>query len=216
MKPTEIFFNHSVRVIQVFKNIHIYGKANKRFEDRKEAMEWRDMPSKTGYVMDNELYLPESIQDDPAFQKCNTITLEDDNSSAVFSTPSRPVAPHTIPVSNRCFNLQNVISLDIFKLTLKTEMELHLQYGFFEVGTPERENFKCCSIKMNAPVEIKINGKTDASLSGRRDRVFKEQYYIYDYISDFEKCKLLREPCQSVIKKVPAERKEVDLLKPLW
>lgn len=218
MKPTEILFNKPVRIIQVFRNINIYNKAKKSFEDRKEEMEWKDIPSKSGYVHNNELYLPESIQLHPAFHQCNIITLEDDNNPAsLFSTSPFPNQPlNKIPVYNRCFNLQHAIGIDIFKLKMKTDIELHLQYGYFEVGTPERENFKCCSIKMNTPVEIKINGKTDSSLSSRQDRLFKEQYYIYDYIGDFEKCKLLKEPYKPIIKQVPAIRKEVNLLKPLW
>ena len=63
---------------------------------------------------------------------------------------------------------------------------------------------------------IKINGKTDASLTSRRERMYKEQHYIYENLGTFQQCYLLNEPSDAIIKKVPDVTRTVDLLKPLW
>lgn len=209
MKPQEILFRKPVKIIQVFRNIHIYGKEEKSFELRKDAMTWKHIQSKSGYLLDNELFLPEQIIKNPDFNNCDLIILVDDNSSQPLSFLHKNEP-------NYCFITSRPNQLDIFELRMNEGLELHLKYGYFEIGTPERKNFKLCDIKEKQPVEIKINGKTDASLTSRRARIFKEQYYILYYIGDFRQCKLLKEPFDSVVKKVPEDRKIIDLIKPLW
>jgi hypothetical protein len=209
MKLQEIIFKKPVKLIQVFRNINIYGKEEKSFEVRKDAMTWKPILSKSGYVLENELYLPEQILQHPDFSNCDLIILEDDNSVQYLHFSNKEQ-------SNYCFITTRPNQLDIFELRMKEELELHLKWGYFEIGTPERKNFKLCDIKLHKPVEIKINGKTDASLSSRRARVFKEQYYVLDYIGDFPQCKLLKEPFDAVVKRVSEDRKIIDLIKPLW
>ena len=219
MKLQEVTFKRLVRVFQVFRNIHVYDKTQKSFEDRKEALAWQEMPSKSGWVVDNELYLPERILEEPRFTTCNLIIIKDDNPRPLTLTNDSRRKPTGQDEEDytRCFTLGNFIELDIFQLKRnQEELELFLQHGYFEVGIPARENFKLCTIKKNSPVEIKINGKTESSLTARRARQFKEQHYIIDYIGDFCSCKLLREPYDPVIKQVPTNRKVVDLIKPLW
>ena len=209
MKTQQIQFKNPIKVIQVFRNINIYSKEEKSFEVRKDAMTWKPIPSKSGFVQENELYLPEQILQLPDFAHCDVVILEDDNSiqSHNFSRTKE---------SNYCFRTTRPNQLDIFELKMMDEPELHLKYDYFEVGTPERENFKLCTIKEHQPVEIKINGKTDFSLSSRRARVFKEQHYIIHYLGDFNQCTILKEPFEPVMKSVPEDRKIIDLIKPLW
>ncbi|MCC6583692.1 MAG: hypothetical protein IT271_08320 [Chitinophagales bacterium] len=209
MKIQQIQFKNPIKIIQVFRNINVYGKEEKSFELRKDKMTWKPIPSKSGYVLENELFLPEQILRNPDFNNCDLIILEDDNTIQSLSFLHKKE-------SNYCFITTRPNQLDIFELRMKDALELHLKYGYFEIGTPERKNFKLFDIKQQQPVEIRINGKTDASLSSRRARVFKEQYYVIEYIGDFSQCKLLKEPFDAVVKMVPEERKIIDLIKPLW
>ena len=151
-----------------------------------------------------ELFLPESITGIEKFTAANFLTLEDDNNTA-SQTP------------NRAFNFVNIIPFDIFRF-IKNEanIELHMQHSYFGVGIPERPNIKLCDIKLNKPVEIKVNGKTESSMSSRRAREFKEQQYIFTYLGKYKSCILLPEKEIMIIKKIPAKRKLIDLLKPLW
>ena len=204
MNPKEIIFSRPVAVFQVFRNINIYEKTEKSFDDRKDKSEWNKISSKSGHVINGELYLPEQIINNPDLVTCDLITIEDDN------------VPNPKGDYNRCLHLARNNKFDIFEIKKKDDIELHLKYGYFEVGIPRRENFKLGEIKRNKPIEIKINGKTDSSLTSRRARVYKEQAYIFEYIGDFDKCKILREPYDSTVKHVPAERKVIDLTKQLW
>jgi hypothetical protein len=221
MKVQEVIFKRPVKIIQVFRSIKIYGKANKSFDTRKEDLDWGDIQSKSGCIVDKELYLPEKILSNPDFKNCDLITIEDDNQPQAFtSTDLRftKVIDSNIEYDyNHCFNLTNPGKLDIFEIkSFKGELELYLHYGYFEIGIPKRDNFKLCMIRRNEPVEVKINGKTDHSMSSGRERIFKDQQYIFNYIGDFNKCKILKQPYNSIIKHVPIERKVIDLIKQLW
>lgn len=223
MNPRPHTFPSPVKIFQVFRHVNVYGKDEKSFDARREKMEWKPMPSKSGYVKDGELYLPESIQDNPDFKTCDLITIIDNAGPGQMppykGNREQPWARPPAPVYNHCFHLTRVNKLDIFKIHKQGEIELHLEYGDYgclELGVPRRDNIKLCDIKLNQPVEIKINGKIDSSLSSGRARMFKEQDYIIEYIGDFDKCYLLREPWEPVLKKVPQERKLVDMMKTLW
>lgn len=220
MKLQEFNFKRPVKVLTVVRNINIYGKSKKSFDDRKEDTAWRPISSKSGYVKDNELYLPETITDNINLNNCGLITIEDDNHQQGFDATdlqrSNVIASNKKAARNRCFNKTHTWKLDIFDLRPTVEFEVFLHYDYFEVGIPERDNFKICALKIRQPTEIKINGKTDASMSSGRERIFKEQSYILEYAGDFTSCKLLKEPFDPMIKHIPAERKIIDLMKPLW
>lgn len=220
MSLKQITFKHPVKVFQVFRNINVYGKANKSFDNRREKTEWKPISSKAGYVKDGELYLPESILGNPDFKTCDVITFEDNAEikpvTALDMAYARYYNLDIKPVYNHCFHLDRVNKLDIFEIRKTDEIELHLLYGYFEIGTPKRGNIKLCEIRKGEPVEVKINGKTDFSMSSRRARVFKEQAYIFEYIGDFTQCMILKEPYEPVVKHVPEKRKLVDMMKTLW
>ena len=206
MKLQEKIFSRPVKILQVFRNINMYGKDKKSFSDRGDDMVWQAMPSKSGHVLDNELFLPGAVFNDPQFQSGCLVTLEDNNQPQ----------PKTTEKYNHCFQLTGTNRLDIFEVKYKEELELFLHYGYFTIGIPSRDNFKICELIKGKPVEIKINGKTDSSLTWRRARIFKDQFYIYEYLGEFKKCTILKEPFGDFIKQVPADRKLVDLMKPLW
>ncbi|QQR97580.1 MAG: hypothetical protein IPK18_12120 [Sphingobacteriales bacterium] len=218
MKQVEINFDRPIKLFQVFRNINIYDKSQKSFDDRKNEMNWTDFHSKTGYVSNNELYLPECILNNSNFKNCDLIILEDNKQA---ETLVRTDTNYTkISNSNNeyiyCFRTTQNNKYHIFEIKENTSIDLHLLYNYFEIGIPERENHKLCEIKINKPIEIKINGKTDFSMSSRRARMFKEQNYIINYIGDFNKCKILQEPYQAISKQVPNNRKIIDLNKSLW
>jgi hypothetical protein len=213
MKPQEIIFKRPTKIFQVFRNISIYGKDQKSFADRKDNNTWTVIQSKSGHVINDELYLPEQILQNPDFVTCDLITIEDDNQPQ--TSHSESIGTNK-PVYNHCFHLARKNRLHIFEIKNKNSIELHLHYGYFEIGTPERENFKICDIKKDEPVEVKINGKTDFSWSSRRERVFKDQDYIFVYIGEFDSCKILKEPYDCILKHVPTDLKVVNLMKPLW
>jgi hypothetical protein len=148
------------------------------------------------------------------------IVLDDHDKLATLSetdiTFTKVIGSNFGPLYNRCLRTTLSNKIHIFELGAAPEFELHLRYGYYEIGIPKRSNFKLCNIKKNIHVEIKINGKTDYSHSSGRERIFKEQRYILEYVGDFDRFKLLKEPYEPILKQVPNERNVVDLNKPLW
>lgn len=211
MRIQIIQFHRPESVLQIYRNIHIYDKTMKSFDDREEAMRWKDISSQSGFIRDNALYLPEAAQEINGFRQCDLITVEDDR----LPLPSPAYSHNPQRFANRCFHLSKPAKADIFRIERKgTDMELHLEYGYFEIGIPGGENFKLCNLVQHQPVEILINGKTNHTMSFRRERLFKEQSYIIEYCGDFDECFILPPPVSPVCKKIPAERKVINLLKP--
>jgi len=208
VKTTTVSFKKPVKILQVFRNVVYYRKDEKSFADRQHKLAWRPVDSPHGGVADGQLLLPETILEHPRLQQCKLITIVDDISMEHYHLRDFQY--------NDCLVLDVPRPLSIFNLVQKEELELHLRYDPFFLGIPERENFKICTLRSGEPVEIKINGKTDFSLTGRRARVFKEQQYIFHYVGAFDTAQLLKAPVASIHKSTPAQRKLVDLLKPLW
>ncbi len=220
MKLQEVKFKHPVKLLQVYRSINEYQKSKKSFDTRKESVAWHNVYSQNGYIHNQELYLPDSITSHPAFNNCGLITIEDECTTSttaanILSIPSLP-SRRLKPANNHCFHLSHPNKLHVFELNYHDALELHLRYDYFEVGIPERDNFKLCTLSPHLPVEVKLNGKLDFSLTSRRQRVFKEQHYIFEYHGDFDSCYLFTTPYTSVLKKIPDERKVIDLIKPLW
>ncbi len=209
MKPQSITFKNPVKIFQVFRNFNIYEKDEKSFEKRKEKLEWKPISSTSGYAKDGLIYLPESMLNHPNFETSEMVLMMDDN----IQNPQNVTLTFE---KNLSFKRKSLNKLDAFLLKFDETIEVHLQYGYFQVGTPKRDNFKICELKLNQATEVKINGKVDFSGSGRRRRSFQEQAYIFEYIGDFKTCILLREPFPVTIKQVPADRKVIDLNKTLW
>lgn len=203
MKPSIHIFKKPVRIVQIFRNINEYGKEDKSFDSRKEKLVWKPIVSTSGHVLDQALYLPEEISSHPKFENCNLITLTDDNLPPLQSV----VIDYN---KNHCFHLPSSSKLNIFHFKLADELEVHFKYGYYEVGSPTREDFKIADLKKNTPISIKINGKIDA----RRQRSFMEQEYVFDYLGDFRQCFLVKD--LETTKTVPPVDKVVDLMKPLW
>lgn len=94
-------------------------------------------------------------------------------------------------------------------------IELHLEYDYYEIGQPKRDNFKLCDLTYNVPVEIKINGKLDHSLSSGRERTFKENSYIVELIGTTRTIALAPSPL-AIQKPIPKPHKTINLMKTLY
>lgn len=208
MKPQSIIFKKPFKVVQLFRNINSYGKDEKSFEDRKEKIAWKPIHSTSGFVKENAVHLPESILEQTNFELSDLVLIIDDNfqkSQNVVYTKEK----------NIYFRNKSTNKFDFLQIKLDEKIELYLKPGYFEVGFPERDEFKICELTLNKPISIKINGKRDFSLTGRRARTFVEQEYIFNYIGDFKEIVVEKEPLSSVIKIIPTEFKVIDLMKNL-
>lgn len=209
MKQKQLIFKRPVKVLQVFRMIYEYGKDEKSFEDRKDKLAWKEIQSGNGYVAKQILYLPAIIQHDKKFTNCQLITIEDE----ADITPRHEwkiVNGKYERGNNHCFDLRHPRSYEIFRFH-NHPLELSLNYSHSSIGDPPRDNFKLGNLDIEKAVEVKINGKLDTS----RGRYYKEQYFIFHLLGEFESC-IFTDNEHPVAKVVPVERKLIDLVKPLW
>jgi hypothetical protein len=210
MKQQVVPFKKPVKILQVFRMIHEYGKEERSFAGRKEKLEWKDMQSSNGFVADGTLYLPESVQQEKDFESCHLITIEDD-ADAESRDDWKLIKGKYSRGNNHCFNLGHPRGYEIFRLH-GNPLAVSLHYNYSYIGHPSRDNFTLATLEPNEAVEIKINGKLDTS----RGRYYKEQQFIFLLLGQFSSCHLLPANPVPVVKSVPRERKLVNLLKPLW
>lgn len=210
MKTKEFRFRRKAKLLQIYRMVHEYGKDEKSFADRRHKLAWRDIVSRTGYVENGELFLPQEITGDPKFGNCGLITLEDQDDV----TPQRQwklINGKYHKGDNHCFNLHHPNRYELFGLD-KDPLELWLRYQYWLVGDPSRQDFKLADLEGDQAVEVKINGKIDSSYG----RYFVERIYIFHYLGEFAGCKLFDGSEGARVKQVPPNRKLVDLWKPLW
>jgi hypothetical protein len=207
MKEEIIKTKKSKLILQVYHNFFQYHKDMKSFSDRKEVTEWKtELNSKSAYLKDGKLILSKSDYNKDLLN-CDLIILNDFNSESEIKALKQV----------QYFNLVWKIKFEIFQLKkVDNQIELHLLYDYYEIGEPKRENFKLCNLEMNTPIEIKINGKLDHSLSSGRKRTYKEHCYIFHLIGETDAFELVRTPFKGSIKKIAKPLKTVDLMKKLY
>lgn len=221
-------------ILQVYHNYFRYQKHMKSYSYRKELTEWKkEINSKSAYFDDGKLILPKSDYN-PNLINCDLIILNDFNSDSEIKTIKRQTnrwGKDLVDFEERTngqiwANLKkiqyfNIIgskkNFEIFQLQKKgNQIELHLLYNYYVIGEPKRENFKLCNLKLGRPIEIKINGKLDHSMSSRRERSYKEHCYIFHLIGETDEFELAREPFDGSVKSIPKPMKTVDLMKELY
>ncbi|EMR03212.1 hypothetical protein [Cesiribacter andamanensis] len=218
--PADWQFRQPIALVQLHRRLLDYGKELRSFDARKTISQWQEpLYSRSGHVQEGVLYLPQLIVEHPQFQQCTFISLEDRHQAQaelpVLASPS--CYQQLEPQRNACLDLRHPRSLHIFQLREQDgKIEVHLQWGYFEVGEPRRDNIKLAELEAGKSVEIKINGKRDASLSSRRARTYREQAYIFEHLGHFTQARLLPPSAPAVAKQLPQDRKLVDLLKVLY
>ena len=100
-----------------------------------------------------------------------------------------------------------------FKFYFDRVPVIDLEYDEFKLGKPKRDNFTICTLEKNTPIEIKINGKRDMSLFGRRERTYHEMNVIFNYLGTANYLSEIDEP---MLKKIPSPEKTINLLKTLY
>jgi hypothetical protein len=207
MKEEIIKTKKSKLILQVYHNYFQYHKDMKSFSDRKEVTEWKtELSSKSAYLKDEKLILSKSDYNTDLLN-CDLIILSDFNSESEIKALKQV----------QYFNLVGKVKFEIFQLKkVDKQIELHLLYDYYEIGEPKRENFKLCNLEMNTPIEIKINGKLDHSLSSGRERTYKEHCYIFHLIGETDAFELARPPFKGSIKNIPKPLKTVDLIKKIY
>ncbi|WP_026969965.1 hypothetical protein [Algoriphagus terrigena] len=203
MKVSPHSFSKPVQVIQVYRKQIRFGKEEKGSFDLKQFLSAEKVTSNVGYVEIGELFLPEAAMENQGFSGADLFVLVD---NIISEKPAECLTLHS-PGAN---------PIEIFKIRGNDPAELHLEWSYFGVGDPTRQSMKLFDLVPGKAYEIRINGKTDFSLTGRRPRHYLEQVFVLEYLGSFDDCRFYSDSADLPAKKLPASRKVIDLRKPLW
>jgi hypothetical protein len=207
----EVIFSKAKHVVQVFVNEYVYGKDEKSFDLRKAKMAWRELSSRSGYVADGALYLPEAISGDAALASSGLIILQDFNEHA---SPMRLLPREQ---DYQCLRPRRgpVSVLGDLGIAFEEVISLHFMDAAWQVQVPRRNQMKLCHLVPDRPVELRYNYKWDSSMSSGRQRQYVDYVFVVVYLGLYGACRLLP-PGAVCCKRVPEVVKVVDLWKPLW
>jgi len=197
-------------IIQIYRSKISFAKQNYTSENRKQFEQIKDsFISLNGYVKDNTLYLPEEYKSQTDLKTADLILLQDIDGFNPFLMEQHKKSlllydslslqrkerddKHELifyfrqPESPKAFEL--------FKIA-KTQQdcyELFLNYTSHKlaIGIPERQNHKFGVLNSGKGIRYKINGKSDFTMTWRKERSFYEYDYIFEFIGSVDKIEFL-------------------------
>ena len=203
MKVSPHSFSRPVQVIQLYRKQIRFGKEEKGSFDLKSFLSAEKVTSNQGFVENGELFLPEAVKENKGFSGANLFVYID---NIISEKPSECLTLHS----------PGAHPIEIFKIRGIDPPELHLEWSYFGVGDPTRPPMKLFDLVPGKAYEIRINGKTDFSLTGRRPRHYLEQVFVVEHLGTFDGCSFYSDSADLPAKKLPASRKVIDLRKLLW
>ncbi len=196
-----------INVIQIFKSNRRFGKDDYDI-DKLEFLKNSEsiVTSITGYLEEQTLYLPDFGKQQPDFINAKTIIIQDiTNFNPSLFVMAKQVAQqprwfvdnnknHILLVNEEaiCYCKHSTsLTFDIFKMLSEQPGIFNLQLNYSDnqlaIGIPERDNHKIAELKINKPVRYKLNGKSDFTMTGRKQRTFVEYDYLIEYLGQADK-----------------------------
>lgn len=190
-------------LIQIFKSVERIEKPDYDTTSRQSVGDWENIVSKTGFLKDGTITLPIESKNEPNIKNADLIIIQDikgfdaflinkywDNSQFPdWFKNSHKEYCHSTNLQLKGFSfLTRHWNFEIFEFR-KTDgecFEVWLKYTD-AIGFPKRENHKIAELKIGKPIRFKINGKSDFTMTGRKQRTFSEFDYIIEYVGTADK-----------------------------
>lgn len=176
-------------VIQIFKSVRIIEKPEYTAEARKVLGIWPDsIESDSGFVENGTLFLQKDLKSRSLDLAVLIILIDDIHPDQGFASAQKlRVAHHK--------QLNSPRPAEIFRLGDNGNgvFNLFLDYAnnASTIGVPRRENHKFAELHPGNPIRYRINGKSDFTLSGRKQRSFYEFDYIFQNLGEVERIDFL-------------------------
>lgn len=213
-------------IIQIFKYKELFTKENYTPKNRKQlAVYPKEVISEQGYWEAEKVVLP-LAQKENLKAKPDLLIIQDllqhefvPNESWT-RTPREAFRTFAHQGHYTFYQLQGFRSFELFKLQKAAEdrYELFLDYqsNSATIGVPRRQDHKLCDLRPGAAVRIRINGRSDFTLFGRKARSFHEFDYLIQWRGTTDKI-AFQDPARiKNIKQLPQEfSTTVDERKPL-
>lgn len=194
-----------IDIIHIYKHKEIFHKNTYTSENRKvlNSVE-RFFESENGYLDNGNLYLPIEFKSRPDLDTADLIIIQDIKNRDPFLTNKaeeqtglsgefiKSKRDFSIADNQTHFEFRNMNSPKFFEIfsiskSVKNSFELSMIYNQLSIGIPERKSHKICDLKLKHPVRYKINGKSDFTMTGRKQRTFYEYDYVIEWIGQADK-----------------------------
>jgi len=189
-------------IIQIYQAKEIFTKSAYTPENRKQFRAWEsNIRSTQGFLYEQTLVLPIGYKNQINLKATELIILHDIRGWESFlvhpqtEDTNRPnwlktQRPDLLLANNKtvfAFQQTNTPkTFELFKIKKTNEdlYELFLDYtgNDLKIGFPKRDNHKIADLKPNKPIRYQINGKSDFTLTGRKERSFQEFDFIIEWI----------------------------------
>ena len=196
-----------IDIIQIYKSKEYFTKNDYTPENRKSFHDLEHIfDSNQGYLEKNTLILPIEHKNQLQIKNADLIIIQDikDWESFLVNKHLKNIdLPQWYNQSTREFiiadnktifplaQLNSPKSFEVFKIVKSenNEFELFIDYlsNSMKIGIPERENHKICNLREGKPVRYLINGKSDFTMTGRKERTFYELDFIIEWIGKADK-----------------------------
>ncbi len=171
-----------LHLLQVFKSATVYSKINYTAENRKKAsVLFKIFKSSTGFVKDNVLYLPLEYKKPLLAKTPELILLVDfleNYPDYTFQYARQNTKPYIL-----INNTEVLTAFELFKIRKLNDacFEIFFEYekNAFFIGIPKRNSHKIGEIRPDNSLRYLINGKSDFTMSGRKQRAFYEYEYVF-------------------------------------
>lgn len=159
-------------LVQLFKSAKHIEKPEYITEVRNEVGNFKNILSKTGFLSENTIFLPEKLNSRVSNQN-NLIIIQD--IKGLTHSDKQQYSDNFHQGQNQC-----TFELFEFRILESTKLEIWFKYNPI-IGLPKRENHKIAELSAGEYIRFKINGMHDFTLTGRKQRTFSE----FDFIIQF-------------------------------
>lgn len=177
-----------IHVIQIFKSFSRIEKPEYNHEKREKINNWNNtISSKNGYYENGIIHLPIHLQNKIGLKTEKLIIIQDvKNIDLPKLLPAHKSFESFKTISKKC-------NFEIFKFRENENQLLDIELDYsnneFYIGIPKRNDHKIAELKLNSPIRYQLNGKSDFTMSGRKQRTFTEYDYVIQYLGKAEKIK---------------------------
>ena len=191
-----------IDVIQILKSVERIDKSDYTTASRQLLDQWdNSFVSSTGFLTDRTVILPPDTVDKLDQNSVDLIIIQDIKSvdsyldQTSWDTTNIPEwfkngRRNDVLLANEPwlgFNRPSKIrTFDIFKIEKIDSgvFDIHLNYSVnrFHIGVPSRADHKIGELKLHKPIRYRLNGKSDFTLTGRKQRTFVEYDYLFEYL----------------------------------
>ena len=164
-------------ILQIYITAEFIEKLEYTTQKRQSIGNWESIKSKAGYVSGETLFLPDDNRQNDTIPSVDLIIIQDTIYTQLPNTEIIGFRNYVWPWRDGLFE---------FKFAEEETVDIWVRFNSL-FNTPERSNHKIAALQPGMAVRYKVNGKSDFTLSGRKQRTYLECDYVLQNLGLVEK-----------------------------